>query len=288
MHQFLKAVTLYLFQENGKKRFLLALFLLCLCHNLFAQEITKSDIKLGETFTFQSTILGEQRKLNIYTPPSYGKTDKDFPVIYVLDGSLDEDFIHVVGLTQFSSFSWINTIEESIVVGISNVDRKKDFTFPSNNKKDQEEFPTSGHSKNFISFLKNEVIPLVDKSYQTTTDRTLIGQSLGGLLATEILYSHTALFNKYIIVSPSMWWDDESLLAAKGDFKKPYPKVYVAVGKEGPTMETTATKLYYKTWLLLEKDNVYYDFLEDANHGDALHLAVYNALKKFKEIEEKN
>ena len=188
MHQFLKAVTLYLFQENGKKRFLLALFLLCLCHNLFAQEITKSDIKLGETFTFQSTILGEQRKLNIYTPPSYGKTDKDFPVIYVLDGSLDEDFIHVVGLTQFSSFSWINTIEESIVVGISNVDRKKDFTFPSNNKKDQEEFPTSGHSKNFISFLKNEVIPLVDKSYQTTTDRTLIGQSLGGLLATEILY----------------------------------------------------------------------------------------------------
>jgi len=253
----------------------------------FSQEVIKSDIKLGETLTFQSTILNESRQLNIYTPPSYGETNKKFPVIYVLDGSLDEDFIHIVGLVQFSSFSWINTIEESIVVGISNVDRKKDFTYPSNNKQDQEEFPTTGHSENFISFLESEVLTVIDKTYRTNDSRTLIGQSLGGLLATEILYKHTALFNKYVIVSPSLWWDDESLLAAQGNFKAPYPKVYVAVGKEGPTMETTATKLYYKTWLLLNKDNAYYDFLEEANHGDALHLATYNAFRKFKEVEEK-
>lgn len=127
---------------------------------------------------------------------------------------------------------------------------------------------------------------MVDRTYKTTANRTLIGQSLGGLLATEILYNHTSLFNKYVIVSPSLWWDDESLLAQEGNFKTPYPEVYIAVGKEGPTMETTATKLYYKTWLLLEKDHVYYDFLEEANHGDALHLAAYNAFKKFKEIKE--
>jgi len=268
------------------KEVFIILFIFCFYSNLSSQEIEKSDIKLGETLTFTSNILGEQRKLNIYTPPSYGKVDKKYPVIYVLDGSLDEDFIHITGLTQFSSFSWINTIKESIVVGISNVDRKKDFTYPTNNKKDLEEFPTAGHSKNFISFLKKEVIPIIDKTYQTSTNKTLIGQSLGGLLASEILYNHTSLFNKYIIVSPSLWWDDESLLASEVDFALPHPQVYIAVGKEGPTMETTATKLYYKTWLLLNRKNVYYDFLEEANHGDALHLAVYNAFKKFKEVEE--
>lgn len=269
------------------KEILTVVIIIFTFNNLHSQKVTTSDIKLGETLTFESTILGEQRKLNIYTPPSYGKADKKYPVIYVLDGSLDEDFIHIVGLAQFSSFSWINTIEESIVVGISNIDRKKDFTFPTTNKKDKEEFPTTGHSKNFISFLKKEVIPMIDKTYQTNDNKTLIGQSLGGLLASEILYNHTALFNKYIIVSPSLWWDDESLLASEKSFTTPYPQVYIAVGKEGPTMETTATKLYYKTWLLLDRKNVYYDFLEEANHGDALHLAAYNAFRKFKEVENK-
>lgn len=275
------------FLRHQLKSAFLIFFIIFSFNSLSSQEVKRSDIKLGETLTFESTILGEQRQLNIYTPPSYGKTDKKYPVIYVLDGSLDEDFIHIVGLAQFSSFSWINTIEESIVVGISNVDRKKDFTFPTTNKKDKEEFPTTGHSANFISFLTKEVIPMIDKTYQTTIDKTLIGQSLGGLLATEILYNHTSLFDKYIIVSPSLWWDDESLLSIEKSFTAPYPQVYIAVGKEGPTMETTATKLYYKTWLLFDQKNVYYNFIEDANHGDALHIAAYNAFKKFKEIEEK-
>ncbi len=58
-------------------------------NNLHSQKVSTSDIKLGETLTFETTILGEQRQLNIYTPPSFGKTDKKYPVIYVLDGSLD-------------------------------------------------------------------------------------------------------------------------------------------------------------------------------------------------------
>ncbi len=155
------------------------------------------------------------------------------------------------------------------MVRISNIDRKKDFTFPTKNKKDKEEFPTTRYSENFISFLKKEVITMVYKTYQTNNNKTLMGQSLGGLLASEILYNHTSLFDKYIIVSPSLWWDDVSLLSLETTFTAPHPKVYIAVGKKGPTMEATATKLYYKTWLLLDRTNVYYVFLEEANHGDA-------------------
>lgn len=130
----------------------------------------------------------------------------------MLDGSLDEDFIHISGLVQFGSFYWINLVPESIVVGISNVDRKRDFTYPSNNLIDKKELPTSGKSAVFISFIEKELQPLINDKYNTNNTKTLIGRSLGGLLATEILFEKPNLFNNYVIVSPSLWWDDELLL----------------------------------------------------------------------------
>ena len=85
---------------------------------------------IGKTITIHSKILNEDRILNIYLPNSYNPDSvKTYPVIYLLDGSRDEDFIHISGLVQFGSFSWINMIPETIVVGIANIDRKRDFTF---------------------------------------------------------------------------------------------------------------------------------------------------------------
>src|ERR1700709_1382563 len=87
---------------------------------------------LGVIDEIQSKELAEKRILNIYLPEGYNPNDTTkYPVIYLLDGSADEDFIHVVGLVQFNSFPWINRVPPSIVVGIANVNRKRDFTFPS-------------------------------------------------------------------------------------------------------------------------------------------------------------
>ena len=173
----------------------------------------KSPLIIGETIAFSSKILEESRKLNIYLPHGYTKeSTKKYPIIYLLDGSIDEDFIHISGLVQFGSFSWINIIPESIVVGISNIDRKRDFTFPTTNKKDKKDFPTAGGSEKFINFIEKELQPFIEKNYKTDATKTLIGQSLGGLVATEILFKKPALFDNYIITSPSLWWDDESLL----------------------------------------------------------------------------
>jgi len=166
-------------------------------------------------------------------------------------------------------------------VGIANIDRKRDFTYPSNNKRDQTEFPTTGGSKNFIDFIENEVIPLVDFEYQVTKEKTIIGQSLGGLLATEILFKAPQLFDHYIIVSPSLWWDDESLLTKKLDSKLAPKSIYVAVGKEGEVMERVAQELHLKLQkLALHNTKLFYKFLEGQDHGDALHLAVYDAFEK--------
>ncbi|MEM6378510.1 MAG: alpha/beta hydrolase-fold protein [Bacteroidota bacterium] len=246
------------------------------------QKISEKEFSIGKTIHVHSKILNEERVLNIYLPLAYASdSSKTYPVIYLLDGSKDEDFIHVSGIVQFGSFPWINMIPESIVVGIGNVDRKRDFTYPSQNKLDQKEFPTSGKSEAFILFLAKELQPFIDASYRTSTVKTIIGQSLGGLLASEILFEKPELFDNYIIVSPSLWWDDEKLLDRQ---PKPYntnKSIYIAGGKEGEVMERTAKELYHK--LEQNKDErtkLYYDFLENKTHGDALHIAVYKAFEK--------
>jgi predicted alpha/beta superfamily hydrolase len=274
------------------KTFLIGISII-FCNLISAQNNNEkhviTQLSIGEKIEFKSDILNENRTLNIYLPATYAKDSlKKYPVIYLLDGSIDEDFIHISGLVQFGSFSWINMLPESIVVGIANVDRKKDFTFPTTNKKDKEDFPTTGKSENFINFIENELQPYINKQYKTDAVTTLIGQSLGGLLATEILFKKPDLFDNYIIVSPSLWWDDESLLTYNPKLYSSKKSIFIAVGKEGNIMERTANALYNKLNLLKkENTNLYFQFFENQNHGDALHLAVYNAFEKIFIEQEK-
>ncbi len=264
----------------------LIVLVLILSNFLVAQNKTRivkeNPLVIGEKVKIHSKILNENRILNIYLPNGYTKDSiKEYPVIYLLDGSIDEDFIHILGLVQFGSFSWINMIPETIVVGISNIDRKRDYTFHTNDKKLKKEFPTAGKSKLFIDFMEKELQPFIDNNYNTNTIKTLIGQSLGGLLATEVLFKKPNLFDNYIIVSPSLWWDNESLF--KFDPKKYTSKksIFVAVGKEGEIMEREAEDLFKKLKLINTKNTeLYFQFLEDQNHADALHLAVYFAFDK--------
>lgn len=270
----------------------LPFILLVLSQQILSQtQITESKVTpfiIGESVEFQSGILNEKRTLNVYLPNGYSKDSiKRYPVIYLLDGSLDEDFIHISGLVQFGSFSWINMIPESIVIGISNVDRKRDFTYPSNNKRDNEELPTNGQSGKFIQFIEKEVQPFVEEKYKTDSMKTLIGQSLGGLLATEILFKKPELFDNYIIVSPSLWWDDESLLNYTPEPYATKKSIYIGVGKEGELMERVAQELHKKLQPLnKENTHLYFEFFEKQSHGDALHLAVYDAFEKIFNVEK--
>jgi predicted alpha/beta superfamily hydrolase len=268
------------------KHAILSLILLLTVQITYGQElsekISETEFSIGKTIKIKSKQLNETRDLNIYLPANYSKDSlKTYPVIYLLDGSKDEDFIHISGIVQFGSFSWINMIPESIVVGIGNVDRKRDFTYPSGSELDQKEFPTSGESKKFISFLEKELQPFINSEFRTTRLKTIIGQSLGGLLATEILFKKPELFDNYIIVSPSLWWDDEKLLNENPKTYKSKKSIYIAGGKEGAVMERTAKELYDKLKKGKKQNtNLFYKFLEDKTHGDALHIAVYDAFEK--------
>lgn len=271
---------------------LLTLILFGFYNQILAQSdfeiIASEKITIGDHIELKSSILNETRELNIYLPQGYSEDlSKNYPVIYLLDGALNEDFIHISGIVQFGAFSWINMIPESIVVGVANVDRKRDFTFPSQIELDRQEFPTAGKSEKFISFLQMELQPFVDKTYRTTSVKTIIGQSFGGLLATEILFKNPNMFDNYIIVSPSLWWDDESLLGLQPISYNSKKSIYIAVGKEGEVMERTARELFEKLkYHKNENTNLSFDFFKDKTHGDALHIAVYNAfINIFKSTE---
>lgn len=176
--------------------------------------------------------------MNISFPEGYNKNDTlKYSVVYSPDGSADEDFIHIAGLYQFNTFPWIGRAHRSIVVGISIVERRRDFTYPTTIEKDKSKYSTIGNSARFISFLEKELQLFIEKNYKTTTSKTIIGQSLGELLAMEILLTKPIMFNKYIIVTPSLWWDNGSLLNKSSElflakFKNKID-VYIAAGKRG-------------------------------------------------------
>lgn len=262
---------------------LLITFLSCLVVAQDIKLIEEKPFVLGTTHTIQSVELAERRKLNIYLPPGYSKDLKaSYPVIYLLDGSKDEDFIHIAGLMQFANFPWVNLLPETILVGIGNVDRRRDFSYPTTVENDKKAYPTTGGSAKFIKFIEKELQPFINKKYRTNSHRTIIGQSFGGLLATEILFKKPELFERFIIISPSLWWGNQSLLSVERKPLSGQHSVYVAVGKEGKVMEKTARQLHK---MLEEKkkgrQKIYFKYLPREDHGTILHRAVYHAFESF-------
>lgn len=250
---------------------------------------------LGETVEIPSKQLGEIRTLNIYLPEGYKSGDTgSYRVIYLLDGSANEDFPHIAGLTQFYEMMWL--MPKVIVVGIANVNRKRDFTFPvttpgrkktpsPGGKADKfsafaekaMQDPQAGKSEKFMAFVEEELQPYITSHYRTA-QRTIIGQSLGGLMATELLTKKPQLFDDYIIVSPSLWWNNQSLIKLVDPQKLSGKTVYIAVGKEGDVMEHDAQQL--ATRLKQNKSaNITFRTFNRETHATILHNAVYDAFR---------
>lgn len=261
-------------------------FLLIGCFSLFTvigqvQNHNIHPLMTGHIHTFHSAILGEERVINVTLPQDFDPA-KTYPFMYVLDGSYDEDFVHISGLVQF--YNLMFGMPETIVVGIANVDRKRDFTHHTDIKKLLTDFPTTGHSEKFIRALREEIIPLIESEYRYHPTRYLVGQSLGGLVATEILLKYPSTFSHYLITSPSLWWDEGSLLASASNYISKFPDenrfIYIAVGAdEEKIMIRQAEEL---ASLLENKGNkklkVEYNIMTGENHATILHNSIYQAL----------
>ena len=177
-----------------------------------------NKIVIGKVDSVYSTILKEERKVWIYLPninagmPNPGQR---YPVLYLLDG--DGHFESVAGMIQQLSQVNGNTIvPEMIIVGIPNTDRTRDLT-PTHIASDlpmmdSNSTKNTGGGENFAAFMEKELMPHIDSLYPTQPFRVLIGHSFGGLMVMNIITNHTKLFNAYIAIDPSMWYDKEQFL----------------------------------------------------------------------------
>ena len=195
-------------------------FILYMFISLFSYEQTDNKIVIGKVDSVYSTILKEQRKVWVYIPnmkTGVQNPSQRYPVVYLLDG--EGHFESVVGMIQQLSQVNGNTIvPEMIIVGIPNTDRTRDLT-PTHIASDPPMMDsnfskTTGGGENFIAFMAKELMPHIDSIYPTQPFKILIGHSFGGLTVMNIITNHTKLFNAYIAIDPSMWYDKEQFLKA--------------------------------------------------------------------------
>jgi predicted alpha/beta superfamily hydrolase len=179
---------------------------------LHSDEVTKTaPLVIGETFTIDSKILGETRRINVYLPTSYGESHKEpVPVLYMPDGGLAEDFLHVAGLVQILVSDGV--MRPFLLVGIENTERRRDMTGPTNNEEDKKIAPHVGGSARFRRFLREELMPQVKARYRTTNETAIVGESLAGLFVVETFLIEPDLFDTYIAIDPSLWWNKQELV----------------------------------------------------------------------------
>ena len=198
------------------KKLLISVIVIAISFSALAQQYNK--VTIGTIDSIQSTILKEQRKIWVYVPESWPPGNKQrYPVLYLLDG--EGHFYSVVGMIQQLSQVNGNTVcPEMIVVGITNTDRTRDLTptkaAPNPPMIDSAMANGSGGGEAFVSFIEKELMPHIDSLYPTQPYKMLVGHSLGGLTVMNVLMNHTKLFNSYIAIDPSMWWDKKNLLLA--------------------------------------------------------------------------
>jgi predicted alpha/beta superfamily hydrolase len=86
------------------------------------------------------------------------------------------------------------------------------LTGPTENAEDRKIAPRVGGSAKFRAFVRDELIPQVEKRYRTTKERAIVGESLAGLFVIETLVVEPELFDTYIAFDPSLWWNDAKLV----------------------------------------------------------------------------
>lgn len=204
------------------------------------------QLVMGRVDTLHSVILNEKRTIWISLPRSYHSSPKTqegpavqepvshepasqgpalqkravheplqrYPVVYLLDGNNHFASVSAM-LRQLSPQDGNQVFPDMIVVGILNTERNRDFTPYRSNwwlYPTTQDFGFNGGNDRFAAFLEKELIPYIDSLYPTAPYRLLIGHSLAGLAVTNIMIGHTPMFNAYIAIDPSMWFDGRKFL----------------------------------------------------------------------------
>jgi uncharacterized protein len=245
--------------------------------------VAEAPIQFGTSYTLPAATLGDMREINVWLPAGYERSQDRYPVIYVLDGALDQDFQHIAGLGHLASISW--TFGPMIIVGVQTRNRTAELTPRATDPRYLRAWPDSGGAERFRRFLDSEVIPFVEGRFRTGERRALMGESLAGLFVVNTLLNQPALFNDYVAISPSLWWDDRRAFRALNQAAAlPHMRgrrLYLAMADEGGTMQDGVDQL--RTWLATLPEGIielrYADHSRIATHATIYHRAAEEALR---------
>lgn len=268
----------------------------CLCLTLSCnrRDVRDQMIYVGKWESIHSDILGEDRPYMVYVPPYTRDSGKKFSVLYLLDG--DAHFHSVSGMIQIlgTGVNGTYVIPEMIVVAIPNTERTRDLT-PSHSMmmdgKEHDFLKESGGGSKFLEFIKTELIPRIEAGYPANQSRVLVGHSFGGIAAINALYTMPEMFDAYIAIDPSIWWDNQ-LLLKKADSVFAHSKLddkYLFIAQANtlkPGEETNdhfgSIKEYVK---VLEspsnKSGIHwgYKYYPDDSHGSVPFISEYDGLR---------
>lgn len=261
---------------------------------IHAQE--NSPFNTGFEETLPSKIMGQERKVWIHIPNTNGgnkiKDKGHYPVIYLLDGS--ENFNTVVSIIEHMSESGL--CPPMIVVGILHANRVSDLTIGT----DKELPGVVGNGEKFMSFVGKELIPYIDKTYPTTTYKTFIGHSLGGLTVINNLLHQPDLFNSYVSLDGSLWWDNQKIvkegknilpvqnykgktlfIAMANRLERGVDTLSVQKDTSGATALIRSNLEFIKDLSKNKKDQLRfkYKYYEDDNHPSVRLIGEYDALR---------
>lgn len=205
-----------------------------------------SPMPAHASFTIDSAVLNEARHINVYTPPGYDSAKAvRYPVLYMPDGGMQEDFPHVA--TDVDMAIRAGKMRPMIVVGIENTERRRDMTGPTEVDSDRKIAAHVGGSAVFRAFIADELMPEVQHRYRTNGHTAIVGESLAGLFVVETFFAQPTLFDSYIALSPSLWWNEQALMRAADARLKVWPgltrTLYFAIaGDDGIDDEAEALR----------------------------------------------
>jgi predicted alpha/beta superfamily hydrolase len=239
---------------------------------------------IGETFTIDSKILSETRRINVYLPPGYTEsTDARLPVLYMPDGGIAEDFLHVAGLVQVSVGN--GTMRPFLLVGVENTQRRRDMTGPTENENDKKIAPHVGGSEAFRKFIRDELMPQVKGRYRTTDETAIVGESLAGLFVIETFLKEPDLFDTYIAFDPSLWWNNQKLLTEAAETLRKRPNLSKTLYLANSSEEVIAGTVQRFADILSKNApphlRWHYESMPEEKHSTIYHPA---ALKAFRAV----
>ena len=249
-----------------------------------ARDATETVVPLaiGETFTIASEALHEDRRINVYLPAGYTESpDMRLPVLYMPDGGIKEDFLHVAGLIQVLVGN--GTMRPFLLVGIENTERRRDMTGPTDVERDKRIAVRVGGSAAFRRFIRTELMPRVKARYRTTAETAVVGESLAGLFVVETFFREPDLFDSYIAFDPSLWWNNHRLVTEADSLLRARPAgrktLYLASSAEPELADLTqrlATVLRERAFPGLRWD---YIPMPEESHATIYHPAALRAFR---------